>query len=228
MPEDGSQRSRFMSRRTLLALARAAALIILVTGINGLISLPRYGPIVAYVVAVLIAGFTGGFVVGLIAAVAAIIFYALLFGAPSIVAGAAMVVAAIGGGAIRRLRMGRKAQAEISVPQEEAQTRVSVPQEEDISLLGAERARAAGEMNDALETIHRLHDELDAARGDADQLRRANLELQEQEREGRGAGSELLGRSDTPIAALNAQIEQERQGRAADAEEAREREQRLQ
>ncbi|HEY8848150.1 MAG TPA: hypothetical protein VIO12_02590, partial [Thermoanaerobaculia bacterium] len=94
MPEDGSQHSRFMSRRTRLALARAAALIILVTGINGVISLPRYEPIVAYVVAVLIAGFTGGFVIGLIAVVASLIFYALLFGAPSIVAGAAMAVAA--------------------------------------------------------------------------------------------------------------------------------------
>src|SRR2546428_6885963 len=153
MPEDGSQRSRFMSRRTLRALARAAALIILVTGINGLISLPRYGPIVAYVVAVLIAGFTGGFVVGLIAAVASIVLYALLFGAPSIVVGAAMLLAGIAGGCIRafrkvedsRPRLFGQAGAPV-LHAEESQTEVSVPQEEDISLLGAERTRAAGEM----------------------------------------------------------------------------------
>src|SRR5438132_6375708 len=99
MPEDGSQRSRFMSRRTLLALARAAALIILVTGINGLIPLPRYGPVVAYVVAVLIAGVIGGLVVGLARAVDAIMSYALLFGAPSSVPGEARVVDANGCGA---------------------------------------------------------------------------------------------------------------------------------
>src|SRR4029077_20663050 len=144
-------------------------------------------------------------------------------------------VAAIVGGAIRRLckvedsrpRLFGQAGGPVLHAEEEAQTGLSEPHEEDISLFTAERTRAAGEMNDALETIHRLHDELDAARADADQLRRANLELQEQEREGRTAGSELLGRSDTLIAELTVQIEQERQGRAADAEEAREREQRL-
>jgi len=108
MPEEASQPSHFMSRRTLLALARAAALIILVTGINGVISFPRYEPVVAYVIAVLIAGFTGGLIVGLIAAVLAVIAYAFLFGAPSVVVIGAMVLAAIVGGGIRGLRLGRR------------------------------------------------------------------------------------------------------------------------
>src|SRR5438132_3782118 len=94
----------FMSRRTRLALARAAALVILVTGINGVISLPRYEPIIAYAAAILIAGFTGGLVAGLVAAVLAIVFYALLFGAPSIIAVAAMAGAVIAGGGIRAFR----------------------------------------------------------------------------------------------------------------------------
>jgi CheY-like chemotaxis protein len=235
MTEDGSQRSRFMSRRTLLALARAAALIILVTGMNGVIAAPPYAPIVAYAIAVLIAGITGGFVVGLIAAVAAIVFYALLFGAPSIVASASILVAAIAGGGIRafrkvedsRPRLSGQAGAPVLHP-EESQTGLSAVHKEDLEAArNEERTRAASEMNDALQTIHQLHDDLDSARADVDQLRRANLELQEQEREQRTAGGELLGRADTLIAELSAQLERERQGRAADAEDARQLQERL-
>ncbi|PYQ27527.1 MAG: hypothetical protein DMF57_18290, partial [Acidobacteria bacterium] len=71
MAEDESPRSRRTLRRALLAAGRAAALIAIVTGINGLIAPNR--PIWGYAVAVFLGGIASGLLTAVIAGVLALI-----------------------------------------------------------------------------------------------------------------------------------------------------------
>ena len=215
MAEDESPRSRRTLRRALLAAGRAAALIAIVTGINGLIAPNR--PIWGYAVAVFLGGIASGLLTAVIAGVLALIGMVVFFSAPGALGWLSVAIAAIAGGVIGHARRQRAAPAHPPVQrEEEAQTEVSVPPQ-DISKLAAEvrrveaardddRTRAASEMSDALETIRQLHDELNEARTALAELQREHTNLKEQHREQKSAGGELLGRADTLVAELTAEL----------------------
>jgi len=102
MAEDESPRSRRTLRRALLAAGRAAALIAIVTGINGLIAPNR--PIWGYAVAVFLGGIASGLLTAVIAGVLALIGMVVFFSAPGALGWLSVAIAAIaGGGMVARM-----------------------------------------------------------------------------------------------------------------------------
>jgi len=204
MAEDESPRSRRTLRRALLAAGRAAALIAIVTGINGLIAPNR--PVWGYAIAVFLGGIASGLLTAVIAGVLALIGMVVFFSAPGALGWLSVAIAAIAGGVIghaRRQENG-ETQADVSLPQDISKLAAEVRRVE--AARGDDRTRAASEMSDALETIRQLHDELNEVRTALAELQREHTDLQEQHREQKTAGGELLGRADTLVADLTAEL----------------------
>jgi CheY-like chemotaxis protein len=202
MAEDESPRSRRTLRRALLAAGRAAALIAIVTGVNGLIA-PNQ-PVWGYAVAVFLGGIASGLLTALIAGVLALIGMVAFFSAPGALGWLSVAIAAIAGGVIGHARRQRVAQGVSVPPQDISKLAAEVRQVE--AAREDDRTRAASEMSDALETIRQLHDELNEARTALVELQREHTNLQEQHREQKTAGGELLGRADTLVADLTAEL----------------------
>lgn len=70
-----------MQNRAILVTLRAAALVIIATGLNDVIAsaIPRYEPLYLYLAAIAAAALLDGILIGLLAAILSIAFYALLF-----------------------------------------------------------------------------------------------------------------------------------------------------
>src|SRR5688572_25780956 len=107
-----------MQNRGILITLRAAAIVIIVTGLNDVIAsaVPRYEPLYLYLAAVALVALTDGILLGIATAILSTAFYALLFmprpqalSAAIVTPAAAAVGVAIAGSVIRGLvRVRRK------------------------------------------------------------------------------------------------------------------------
>jgi CheY-like chemotaxis protein/uncharacterized coiled-coil DUF342 family protein len=182
----------------VLTALRAAAIIIIATGLNDVVAgaLPQYEPLYLYLAAIATVVFLDGVLVGIVAAALSILFYWLLFdrALPVLPAGEALAVLVLSG-LVRSFARSRRPPPPMGIFASASQPLLAppVPAVDNTEVLTAidtlrnEFREIVSARVQATEDVVRLDNALTAARGEADRARaetdRARLDVQEARRE---------------------------------------------
>src|SRR5688572_3383415 len=162
-----------MQNRGILITLRAAAIVIIVTGLNDVIAsaVPRYEPLYLYLAAIALVALTDGILLGITAAILSTAFYALLFmprpqalSTAIIVPAAAGLGVAIAGAVVRGFVRARR-------PKRETHCAVTPP------LLETSAVARVTDNAEVLQAIDELRNELRSAIAEVSGSRRREEEL---------------------------------------------------